>query len=847
MNKPKVLILSLLVSLLVWSVWTWPLPRYAGRGIPMGHSGGRGRPARFMEAGDHLQLLYHFWLFGDMLTGDTPWMYNPYEFHTGDEEARRQPGPYYAPFSWIYALIALIGSRALAYNLAGLASIWFSYLLTWLLVRRYTPSDWLSAAAAVIAVILPYRWITLLGGSPTGFAMAAPPLLLWGLDRAVRDNSVAGGFWAALAIIIGFSSDGHTFYFSVLLIPGWCLAALIARGGLKWRSPGEYRRLGAALLPVAAGVAITLVYSLAIKEQLAESVMAEGRTLAEVGLFAPRPAGFLGWSDHHVHGQVYLGYALPLLLLAGAAALGLRLRRERPRPVREALVYLILLGGTAVIAMLAIGPFGPHGGVFWRKAREWVPQYIMIRQTGKIFGVLPPILAGLAGLAGVSLGRVIRSRRFLYLAGGGLLLLAGYEHGRRIDPIICLLTDEQPAYAAVAEDAGEDDLRPHILAVVLWPGDSHWASLYQYYCSLYRIRMINGYSPAVEGSYFDEIFMRYMSINQGWLTGEQADSLSERGITHIVLHEDIFPEKVSPFPVGRTIAALLENPRLRLLKQDGPIWAFRLRAEPADPAPLPAGIEILFPARHWLFENLPRREAEVREDASAGRGRYLELEAGDSAVEITATHSPPVARLRWMIRARGRGRLATEVTIDARPQTGETVAVDSPDWTWLEVPAPIGEFSLISLKLTQESGAVDLCSALLTAGRPLEPEPGETVILPAGWFFHRGYLDIETGRVRLRAGLDHSGAAFYGPKLPLPRGDYEIELLFDSPAPPGTRLGGLHTEQLFTPAGQSEIPVIAGRPARLSLTASENLPLNAVFDFEGNADVTINALTIRRR
>ncbi len=843
MRKRKILLISIGLSLLVWGIWSWPLPRHVGRGIPMTHSGGRGRTVLFMEPGDHLQLLYHFWIFSDMVAGNTPWMYNLYEFHTGDDSARYEPGAYYAPFSWIYSLGAFVGGRAFGYNLAGLVSIWLTYLFTWLLVRRYVSSAILAAAVSLIAVMLPYRWITLLGGSPTGFAMATPPLLFWGLDRAVRDNSAAGGFWAALAIIFSCCSDAHVFFFNILFTPFWCLVALIVRQ----RSFREYRGLAAALLPVAAGIALTALYSFAMRSRLAETVMAEGRTLAEVGLFTPRPSGFLGWRDHHLSGQIYLGYALLALLAAGTAALAIRVWRERPRPGRETLLFLVLLGGAALIAMLAIGPFGPHGGFFWRRARQWIPHYNMIRQSGKIYGILPPILALLAALSCVSLGRIIRSRRVALIAGGAALLLAGYEYGRRIDPIICRLAEEQPAYEAVAADASARGLRPHILAVVLWPGDTHYSSLYQHYSSLYRIRMINGYSPAVEASYFDEIFMRYMSVNQGWFTGEQADSLLGRGVTHLIVHEDHFPEKVSPFPVGATIAALLENPRLRLLKQDGTVWAFRLLAEPADPSPPSLEIEVLFSARHWVFENLPRRMAAVREDGTASRGRYLELPTAGGVVQTPGTHSPPAEDLRWMIRARGRGRLAAEVIIDEPPGPAETVAVESTEWAWLDVPAGIEEFSPISLKLTLESGTVDLCSALLTAGRPLAPDPGETVNLPAAWFFHRGYLDPETRRVHLRGGLDPPGAVFYGPKLPLEAGSYEIGLRFESPAPSGVRLGTLLLEQLFAPAGSFETPVIAGEPAALDFTVSEELPLNAVFVFKGNADVAIEAITIRRR
>ncbi|MDP8237136.1 MAG: hypothetical protein P9M08_12195 [Candidatus Erginobacter occultus] len=848
MKRLKLLILSLGISLLVWSIWSWPLPRNVSRGIPMTHSGGQGWTVRFMVAGDHLQLLYYFWLFGDMLSGDTPWMYNPYEFNTGDETARYEPGPYYAPFSWLYCLLAPISNRAFAYNLTGFFSIWLTYLFTWLLVRRYLSSDGLAAAGALIAIILPYRWITLLGGSPTGFAMAATPLLLWGLDRAVRDRSLAGGFWAAVAIVFSYTSDLHIFFFNVLLTPAWCLVALAA-GGLNWRSPKAYRRSAAAILPVVAGVAVTVLYSLAVSEKLAGTVMAEGRTLDEVAIFSPRPRGFLGGQTHQVSDQVFLGYPLLVLLLAGAGAIGIRLVRERPRPYRDARFYLLLLAAVAVIAMLATGPFGPHGGVFWRKAREWIPHYEMIRQTGKVYGILPPILALLAALAAAAIARAVRLRAAGYLAAAACLLLSGVEYRHRFEPVICLLSFEQPAYAAVAEDAAERGIRPHILAIPLWPGDSHYASIYQYYCSLYRIRMLNGYTPAVGGAYFDEIFLPYQSINQGWLTDEQADSLIDRGITHLVLHEDIFPDKVSPFPHSHTLAALLDSPRLELLRRDGPVWAFRIREEPAPAVGAVPGTDLYFPSRHWLFDPAAEEsegQTAVRDDRTASRGRYLELSPG-AAVLISPTDAPPAPDLRWMIRLRGRGRLLAEVIIDDRVSPAEAIPVNSADWSWVSVPAPTDDFSRLSLRLTLQSGSADLCSALLTAGGTVRPGEEDILVLPAYRFFHRGSSDPDQQDVHFRGGIDQPGWALWGPQLPLPAGRYEVSLHFDSPAPPGTVLGSFHFEQFFTEAGRVGIPVTAGAPAGIKFTIQENLPWKAACYFYGNADLTIRDLAIRRR
>ena len=88
----RLLLRSLLVALAVWTVFSWPLVLHVGSAIPSGITTGLApKEILPMEPGDHLQLLYHFWLFSDMVGGHTPWFHNLYEFNTGDDAARLEP------------------------------------------------------------------------------------------------------------------------------------------------------------------------------------------------------------------------------------------------------------------------------------------------------------------------------------------------------------------------------------------------------------------------------------------------------------------------------------------------------------------------------------------------------------------------------------------------------------------------------------------------------------------------------------------------------------------------------------------------------------------------------------
>ena len=191
MNFKRMLLISLVVSLGLWILFTWPLPRYLSSGIPAAAHIAASE-TQMMIPGDHLQFLYHCWLAKDMLAGKTPVFYNLYEFNTGNDLLRYQPGAYFVPFSLVYALSSWLGGQAFGWNLTGFISIWLTFLFTWLLLRRYMQSNIIAGISSIVAITLPYRWISMLGGSPTGFAMMWIPLLLLGIDKAVRENSIWG-------------------------------------------------------------------------------------------------------------------------------------------------------------------------------------------------------------------------------------------------------------------------------------------------------------------------------------------------------------------------------------------------------------------------------------------------------------------------------------------------------------------------------------------------------------------------------------------------------------------------------------------------------------------------------
>ncbi len=845
MNTGRRIAISLVLTLIVWLIFTWPLAGYFTDGIPAGHHR-HDITTQSMIPGDHLQLLYHFWLVGDMLAGNTPWFTNLYEFNTGDDAERFELTYNFFPFSFLCAILSWIGGQAFGWNLTAFFSLWMTYLFTWLLVRRYTPDETIAAVSGLIGILLTYRWYALMGGSPTGFGMMWTPLLLLGIDMAVREARIAGGVLAGVALFCAGISDTHVYFFIMLFTPVWCVMAFLMRTDFNWKHGPHYRSLGLALLPVALLGGASVLKSKLLARELADSVMARGRHLGEVAGFSPRPEGLFSFEHLHVHSQAYIGFSITILLVLGALTLLFKFLSHRDGGWRRPVFMVLLLGIMTGIAVLALGPHGPHNARLFVLVREWIPPYAMIRQAGKIYCLMPQLLAIAAALSLTALLPAImhRSRRkWIAIAIGVVMVL---EYQAHVKPIIALLRDEQPAYAAVADDARERGENPHVLVVVLWPGDSHYASVYEHYVSKYRIRMVNGYRPAVPQHYRNEIFWYYQTINQGHLTDAQADDLLAMGVRYILVHEDLFPEQVSPFPVTFTLKQLLNHPRLEWMKQADRVWAFRILEEAAERADAVPDWDTWFPARLWEFEHARHHEADTVADPECSGNGFLSLNREDAAVLLRHTSSPPAPDLRWMIRARGDGRLrAMNLNRDDVHAEAE-LTVQSDDWTWIEFPLQIDEQLRVSLRLEWIEGAVDLDMALLTAGTWDVIAPGDTLALPAPLFFHAGYTDAASGHLVFHPKTEPDRRIFYGPRLPLEPGRYQVELHFASDAADGTPLGRIRLEAHREIDEEQLLDVVAGLPARTMIKRNANLPFTLSFDYARKGAIELESIVIRR-
>jgi hypothetical protein len=850
MKHTKIVLGTLLLTLLVWGYTSWPLPAQFGAGIPAAHHSSEERPDRAMIAGDHLQFLYHLWLAKDTFCGPTPLFYNLYEFNTGDDEERKDRGKrYYLPFSLAFIVGALGGNQALGWNLMGLITLWLTALFTWLLAKRYTSSTGGAALAALVAVAFPYRWFTLMGGSPTGLAMMWVPIIYYGLDVVVRDGKARGAVLAGAALSLSEWSDPHITFFAGLSAPFWCVLSYIHHHGGRWLPTArEVRSYAIAFSPLVLFGLLMVWQAKRVQAGLqATAIGDKARPILDVAINSPALRGAFSFDYIGMHSQIYTGYLSVFLLVVGfCVLLGTTVyawRMGREAEGRTCLVALLLGLAVVGIFILALGVNMPGRERAWHLLTRVLPPYGKIRQPAKIFAVLPIILAMAYALVLPPLLRLV-VRRERIRAGVWTLIAAAllFDYAHHTDPAISLLDREQGAYAAIAQDAEAEGIPGHLIAIPLWPGNSHWSSLNQYYVSLYRLRMVNGYRPTPKTDY-QEYIHQFESFNSGRYSDEQLDELLGRGVGYLVMHENAFPEKVSPFAVADVLHKILAHPRLALLAQDGPAWTFKI-------VPAPDGVyadlpdwQYDFPCRLWQGERSVHEGGEILpspDDTSANH--FLRLPGSDAQLRL---HEYPILfspGLCYLVRMRGDGTCRGIVRQGNASQSPVSFAL-ADTWQWYTVPVTAFDgYPRTTLQLAPETGSADVDLIILATDTWPVTGLTEPLVLPAPLFFHAGNIDLQADAVVLDPDREPADYIFYGPKLPLPAGQYRISIDYESPAPAGTILASVRARY---PSGHvTPDQLISGTPAEFTYDLKTNLRLSIDLGYTRAAPLRIKSVTI---
>jgi hypothetical protein len=385
--------------------------------------------------------------------------------------------------------------------------------------------------------------------------------------------------------------------------------------------------------------------------------------------------------------------------------------------------------------------------------------------------------------------------------------------------------------------------------------------------------MVNGYSAMADRVFQEEIYEQLRPINTGDLPQTVLDALARWSVSHLLLHEDTYTEKVSPFPFGLTLRRLYAHPRLSFLERDGNVWAFRVLDQPRDDAPAPPQLAAL-PVRKWEFEAIfwheigewiiPYTEVRYRtehgttdlehvaiRDAPPGTvcgPGYLALDGPTASFSLRPAFVSEIPGLHWLVRARGDGEATfTQLYQHGVPGGDQALVVNDQTWQWYVLPVeePKGGTTL-GAKINWVRGHVDLDVLLLTNVALPEPAPGNIITWAATDFFHYGWTDLERNRVMLRKDYEIESILWYGPALPLPGGDYRAELRVGTDAAPGTVLGRLEVEIPPGAPARDGLDVVAGQPAMVRFRQEGNLPVCLTFSFARAADMALDGLVMLR-
>ena len=443
-------------------------------------------------------------------------------------------------------------------------------------------------------------------------------LAAWILTAAVETGPRAAARRSLLAclpwFLLAFGGTGRGALVAVgLPVPLLLHAAWLGLGWRHWWSP----RL--PVLPLAFAVGGGLLagsYLLLLQRLLLQrSVSGAGRTLHEVLLFSPSPEDLFTRVNDASGRTVYTGVVALLLAVVAVVALA---RRPPAGTRRMVWVFVPLLAGSVIVSL------GPRLTVFplFEVAFRLVPSWNFIRQPAKA-QVLAALALAVRGAAGADAlarrgGRAIRVAMAL---GLGLLVAVEYHPWRPTG--ISILPGGGPEFTTSRAEG------PRALWIPFWPGDSSYSGLYLYATTLTRVPMLNGYSAWLDRSYLTDVYRPLETVNLGIVGEAEARVLRQHGVRQVILDQDAFPLKVSPFGPALTLAHLRASPYLDPVETPSDHWALRVFRVRDTPRAMPSALPLSSPLGiFWEAESLGRETGRVTDDPDASNGRVNLAQAG---------------------------------------------------------------------------------------------------------------------------------------------------------------------------------------------------------------------------
>jgi hypothetical protein len=489
-------------------------------------------------------------------------------------------------------------------------------------------------------------------GSPALFVVVWLGLfVVWRLTAELRARAEDPAWWSEAVSFLPLAGLGiyavplasHAKHLGAIVAGAVMIALLVAKRPL-WRAvyrlsreSRQLREVAVVFLPLALAFVVTASVVIYVKRtsiDLSPAALAGPRP--DVQLFSPEPQDLLRRTNLVLTHQVYLGAILvPLALCSLATPAG------------------CALGAIAALsALLSVGVGAPSWLPLYSVAHEVIPFFRLIRQPAKFFAIVMVALSLCAGF-GVQWLTQRRAKSWCATVAGIALVLILFDFSSTLPLGLSRLATSNRAYDVVKEKGRGSNL----LELPIWPGDSAFSSVYEYWTLRTKVATINGYNPSEPREYVERIFRPLESMNVGELSEAQYDLLGALGVRFVTLHGDVYERNISPFSYRFVLERMRRDPNLGEIAADEGVYLFERRGGSYRPwdSRLVWPIGVFFKATH-----LNLGSGRVVADPTASGGAFVRGrggEARDTPVVFGPYRSFPIGSYRVLFRARGRGTL----------------------------------------------------------------------------------------------------------------------------------------------------------------------------------------------
>jgi len=591
---------------------TWPALLHARSHFLSGGAPGHGEAS----PGDHLQTLYHLWLVGHQLEhAQAPWL-DPFSFRP---EAAAQPNFPGWPYGFAYWPLGALFGAVVAWNVLQLLLYVGAGLAACVWLRALGLPRGAALTGGLAFAIAPYRAQQSVGHllGPISILLV---LSLWFVERA----RIGSRWWlaAAAASLASIPLSGQV-HLALGAIPFFGAYALV-------RLPHTRGALGGAAGCVAVAVGAGILVRQTV---IVGSTQAGGRSLDEVRFYSARWGDFLSRHVDHARSEqfVYLGWATPLLALAGCAVL---VRR------RDTGLALVLGLGALVPALLALGTHLPLYSALWHA----LPPFRFPRVPERL---LPIACACIAALVAVAVGYA-RSAAVVAIA---IVLLFVDLHTR-------VYGKSAPGTPSVVAH-----VQPRLLELPVFDPGIHYGSVYLWYDTAAQVQRPGGYSTTAP-KIAKTVARRLERLNCGDWSDGTAHVLQRLGVRTVALHLGLFLRN-SAVPDRAYFAwrGLVQH-GWRPVRRSATVWLFARTSGTAGAPPRPPAARTPTFCQGWY--------------GKVGGGRYM-----------SETHAPFWIYGNGRVRLRfAASSLPRRYTVDERTQRGPTLNLGANGWHVVTVAVP---------------------------------------------------------------------------------------------------------------------------------------------------------------